>query len=52
MLTTAPDDTIINVHDRMPVLLTNNEVTPWLHDTGMASAKLTTLQPALERIAV
>ena len=31
VLTTAPNDTIINVHDRMPVLL--------LHDTGMASAK-------------
>ena len=52
VLTTAPNDTIINVHDRMPVLLTDDEVTPWLHDTGMASAKLTTVQPALERIAV
>ena len=52
VLTTAPNDTIINVHDRMPVLLTDDEVTPWLHDTGMASAKLTALQPALEHIAV
>ena len=52
VLTTAPNDTIINVHDRMPVLLTNDEAMPWLHDTGMASAKLTALQPALERIAV
>ena len=52
VLTTAPNDTIINVHDRMPVLLTNDEAIPWLHDTGMASAKLTALQPALERIAV
>ena len=41
-------DYIINVHDLMPVLLTDDEVTPWLHDTGMASAKLTALQPALE----
>lgn len=47
ILTTASNDTIINVHDRMPVLLTDDEVTPWLHDTGMASAKLTALQPAL-----
>jgi putative SOS response-associated peptidase YedK len=39
VLTTAPNDTIINVHDRMPVLLTNDEAMPWLHDTGMASAK-------------
>lgn len=52
ILTTAPNDTIINVHDRMPVLLTDDEVTPWLHDTGMASAKLTALQPALECAAV
>ena len=52
ILTTAPNDTIINVHDRMPVMLTDDEVTPWLHDTGMASAKLTALQPALEGAAV
>ena len=52
ILTTAPNDTIINVHDRMPVLLTDDEVTPWLYDAGMASAKLTALQPALEGAAV
>ena len=52
ILTTAPNDTIINVHDRMPVLLTDDEVTPWLYDTGTASAKLTALQPALEYAAV
>lgn len=52
ILTTAPNNTIINVHDRMPVLLTDDEVMPWLYDTGMASAKLIALQPALERIAV
>lgn len=52
ILTTAPNDTIINIHDWMPVLLTDDEVMPWLYDTGMVSAKLTALQPALERIAV
>lgn len=52
ILTTAPNDTIINVHDRMPVLLTDDEVIPWLHDTEMASAKLTAIQPALEYVAV
>ena len=52
ILTTAPNDTIINVQDRMPVLLTDDEVTPWLHDTEMASAKLTALQLALECAAV
>ena len=52
ILTTALNDTIINVHDRIPVLLTDDEVMPWLYDTGMVSAKLTALQPALECIAV
>ena len=52
ILTTAPNDSISNVHDRMPVLLTDDEAAPWLHDTGMASAKLTALQPDLELAAV
>lgn len=52
VLTTAPNDTIINVHDRMPVILTEAELEAWLHDTGIASAKLTVMQPALESIAV
>lgn len=52
ILTTAPNDTIINIHNRMPVLLADGEVEPWLCDTGMASAKLTALQPALECVAI
>lgn len=52
ILTTAPNDTIINVHDRMPVLLTESEWEPWLYDTGMASKKLTALQMGLECVAV
>ena len=52
VLTTAPNDTIINVHDRMPVLLTEDELTPWLNDAGMATAKVTALQPSLTSIAV
>ena len=52
VLTTAPNDTIINVHDRMPALLTEEELTPWLNDAGMATAKVTALQPSLTSIAV
>lgn len=52
VLTTAPNDTIINIHDRMPVILTPTELEPWLLDTEMASAKLTARQPALESMAV
>ena len=28
VVTTAPNDTVINVHDRMPVLLTEDELLP------------------------
>ena len=52
VLTTAPNDTIINVHDRMPVLLTADELLPWLRDTGMAAEKVTAVQPPLESVAV
>lgn len=52
ILTTAPNDTMICVHNRMPVLLTDEEAMSWLCDTGMASAKLTALQPALACAAV
>lgn len=48
--TTAPNDTIINIHNRMPLLLTNDEVEPWLHDTAIAFAKLTSVQSALEHV--
>lgn len=48
ILTTAPNDTIVNIYNRMPVLLTDDESAPWLRDTGMTSAKLTALQPGLE----
>lgn len=52
VLTTAPNDTIINVHDRMPVLLTETELMPWLLDPAMAAAKVTAVQPSLTSIAV
>ena len=48
----CPNDTIINVHNRIPVLLTDDEVMPWLQNTGIASAKLTALRPAWEGAAV
>ena len=47
VLTTMPNDTIVNVHDRMPVLLLPEEVEPWLRDTAMAVDKLTARQPDL-----
>lgn len=50
ILTTAPNDTIINVHDRMPVLLPPAEVELWLRDTAWASEKITARQPDLVHI--
>lgn len=47
ILTTAPNDTIINVHDRMPVLLRPEDLEPWLRDTAMAVERLTAQQPDL-----
>lgn len=52
ILTTAPNDTMIRIHDRMPVLLRNEELLPWLYDTAIASERLTAEQSALESIAV
>jgi len=52
ILTTAPNSTVANVHDRMPVVLTEAELGPWLRDAGMASAKLTARQTDLELTAV
>lgn len=52
ILTTAPNDTIVNVHDRMPVLLPPEELEPWLRDTAWAIRKLTARQPDVTRRAV
>lgn len=52
VLTTAPNDTMADVHDRMPVLLTEHELEPWLYDTRSASGKLTAVQPMLERLPI
>ena len=37
---------------QLPVLLTDDEVMPWLQNTGITSAKLTALRPAWEGAAV
>ena len=52
ILTTAPNDTIINVHDRMPVLLPPEELDPWLRDTTWATEKITARQPDVMAAAV
>lgn len=44
ILTTAPNETVSDIHDRMPVLLSPGELDAWLHDPRMAAAKLTVQQ--------
>lgn len=51
ILTTAPNDSVVNIHDRMPVVLTEGELTAWLLDPRQAVVKLTACQPALEQVA-
>lgn len=45
ILTTAPNESIINVHDRMPVLLPEAEQERWLKDVTWAMEKITARQP-------
>jgi putative SOS response-associated peptidase YedK len=52
MIITAPNDFVAEVHDRMPVLLTENQFAPWL--SGESGAEI--LKPApndyLQRLPV
>lgn len=49
VLTTAPNETIKDIHDRMPLILTHEQVRPWLTDSQAALQLLTITPPALQR---
>ena len=49
ILTTAPNETIKDIHDRMPLILTHEQVRPWLTDSQAALQLLTITPPALQR---
>lgn len=49
VLTTAPNRTVADIHDRMPLLLTHEQVRPWLTDARAALQLLTVEPPPLER---
>ena len=36
ILTTEPNDSVAPIHDRMPLLLSHEQVRPWLVDAGAA----------------
>lgn len=52
ILTTAPNSSVQDIHDRMPLLLTREQVRPWLTDAQAALNLLTQVPPLLEHAPV
>lgn len=52
ILTTAANSSIEDVHDRMPVLLLRDQLTPWVRDAGFAAQLIARTPPQLERTEV
>ena len=49
ILTTEPNDSVAPIHDRMPLLLSHEQVRPWLVDAGAALELLCSRPPLLLR---
>lgn len=49
ILTTSPNETVKDIHDRMPLILNHDQVRPWLTDAQSALSLLTIVPPALQR---
>lgn len=47
--TTAPNDSVAPIHDRMPLMLSHEQVRPWLVDAGAALELLCSRPPLLQR---
>lgn len=48
ILTTSPNDSVSSVHDRMPLVLTSEEIIPWIQSFDVAEKLLTKTPPFLE----
>lgn len=48
ILTTSPNASVLPVHDRMPLVLTQDEVKPWIQNFNAAEKLLTKTPPLLE----
>lgn len=48
ILTTSPNDSVSPVHDRMPLVLTSEEIIPWIQSFDAAEKFLTKTPPFLE----
>lgn len=49
ILTTAPNASMRDIHDRMPLILRREQIRPWLTDPEAALQLLTSTPPLLER---
>ena len=49
ILTTAPNDSVSSVHDRMPLVLLPEEIQPWIQNWEIAEEILSKVPPLLER---
>ena len=49
VLTTAPNASVEGIHDRMPLILSHEQVHPWLTDPQAALTLLTIVPPALQK---
>lgn len=49
ILTTAPNDSVESIHDRMPLILTRDQVRPWLTDAATALELLASHPPLLRK---
>ena len=49
ILTTAPNASVENIHDRMPLILTRDQVRPWLIDAAAALELLAGRSPLLHK---
>lgn len=47
ILTTAPNESVAGIHDRMPVVLPHDRVKPWIQDTAAAMQILQQVPPGL-----
>ena len=49
VLTTAPNTSVEGIHDRMPLILSHDQVRPWLTDPQAALTLLTIVPPELQK---
>ena len=50
ILTTKPNESVSDIHDRMPLILSREQIRPWLTDAHAALELLATTPPQLQRV--